>query len=82
MTTETTLVRAFSPCGPCLTLGRLTKVTAQFYCYTEWRGGDNFDGPAKKVRRPDVGAYSRAHIEACRSCRDHQATSYPNGYMD
>jgi hypothetical protein len=76
------IVRSFSPYGPCLTLGRLTKTTAQFYCYDEWRGGDKYEG-AKKVRRPDVGGhYSRAHIEPCYSCRDHAKTNYPNGYMD
>jgi hypothetical protein len=78
-----TIVREFSPCGPCLTRGKLTKTTAQFYCYSEWRGGTNFDGPVKKVRRPDVGGhYSRAHIVPCTSCRDHVKTQYPNGYMD
>lgn len=77
-----TIVRSFSPCGPCLTLGRLTKTTSQFYCYDEWQGGDSF-GRAKKVRRPDVGgAWSRAHIVPCHSCRDHGATQYPHGYMD
>jgi hypothetical protein len=76
-----TIVREFSPCGPCLTLGRLTKTTAQFYCYEPWQGGDRFSG-AKKVRRPDVGRWSRAHIVPCPSCRDHAQTRYPNGYMD
>ena len=72
----TTIVREFSPAGPCLTLGRLTRETAHFYCYDEWHGGDHFHG-AKKVKKID-----RAHIEPCRSCRDHAATMYPHGYMD
>jgi hypothetical protein len=77
-----TIVRAFSRCGPCLTLGKLTKTTAQFYCYDEWRGGQVFEG-AKKVRREDVGGhYSPAHIIPCPSCRDHAQTQYPNGYED
>ena len=70
-----TLVREFSPCGPCLILGRLTKTTAKFYCFEEWRGGDRYEG-LKKVAR------ERTHIESCPSCRDHAQTSYPNGYMD
>lgn len=78
------IVRAFSPCGPCLTLGKLTKNTAQFHCYEEWQGGDRFEG-AKKVRRDlraQGGRYSNAHTEPCPSCRDHVKTQYPNGYMD
>ena len=78
---EPKLVRAFSSAGPCLTLGRLTKETAQFYCFEEWRGGDKFAG-AKKVMKPLPGRYSGNHIEPCRSCRDHASTSYPNGHMD
>lgn len=77
----TTIVRAFSPVGPCLTLGRLTKQTAQFYCYEEWRGGDRYEG-TRKVRKRTPEHYSRAHIEPCPSCRDHLRTQYPNGYMD
>ena len=34
----TQIVREFSSAGPCLTLGRLTKETPQFYCYDEWKG--------------------------------------------
>ena len=76
-----TLVRQFSRCGPCLPLGRLTKETAQFYCYDEWCGGDVFQG-AKRVKKPD-GAYdSGAHIVPCPSCWDHAKTQYPRGYMD
>jgi hypothetical protein len=78
----TKIVRQFSPCGPCLTLGRLEKTTAQFYCYAEWNGGDCFGPRVRKVRRPDVAGYSTAHIEPCHSCRDHSRTQYPHGYMD
>jgi hypothetical protein len=35
MNNNDTIVRKFSPAGPCLTLGRLTKETAQFYIYDE-----------------------------------------------
>ena len=70
------IVREFSPAGPCLTLGRLKSETAKFYCYEEWKGGDVF-GRLRKVSKS-----GRAHVEPCRSCRDHAATVYPNGYMD
>jgi len=49
---EPKLVRAFSCAGPCLMLGRLTKVTPKFFCFEEWRGGDKF---AKKVMKPLPG---------------------------
>jgi hypothetical protein len=75
------IVRAFSCCGPCLILGKLTKQTAQFYCYDEWQGGDRYEG-AKRVRKETPEHYSGAHIEPCPSCRDHAKTQYPNGYMD
>jgi len=77
-----TIVRSFSRCGPCLTLGLLTKTTAQFWCYDKWLGGERYEG-AKKVRRRDIGGrYTPAHIEPCPSCRDHERTQYPEGYMD
>jgi len=87
MTTASQIVRSFSPCGPCLTLGKLVNTTAKFYCYQEWRGRDSegnmvFADTVKKVARDLPGRYSRAHIEACTSCRDHAKTQYPNGYMD
>jgi hypothetical protein len=81
MTNQSKIVRAFSICGPCLTLGRLTKETAQFYCFDEWQGGDNYSG-AKRVAKERPGYYSPNHIEPCPSCRDHAKTQYPNGYMD
>jgi hypothetical protein len=68
----TQTVRRFSPCGPCITLGPLTKETAKFYCFAS-----KYDGRAKKIAK--TGA---AHVEACHSCRDHAQTCYPNGYMD
>lgn len=76
-----TIVRAFSRCGPCLTLGKLVKETAKFYVYDEWQGGDKYEGRTK-VKKELPGQWSRAHIEPCRSCRDHAQTQYPNGYMD
>lgn len=71
------LVRESSPAGPCLTLGRYVRETAQFYVYAEWHGGDRF-GPRERRIKKD----GRVHVEPCTRCRDHAATVYPNGYMD
>ena len=70
------IVRRFSPCGPCLTEGKLVKSTARFYVYREWTGMDRFDGRERRV------AKHSAHIEPCCSCTDHPSTVYPHGYMD
>lgn len=70
------LVREFSPCGPCITKGRLTKKTNKFFFFNEWRGGDRFEEGERRISR------SKAHIEPCPSCRDHKHTQYPNGYED
>ncbi len=76
-----TQVRDFSAIGPCLRLGLFVKRTPKFIFYRAWRGGDHYE---EKVSR--VGGYrvesNLVHTEACRSCRDHAETSYPNGYMD
>lgn len=63
-------VRVFSPCGPCIPRGELIRTTDKFFVYRD-RHGDE-----RRI------ACSRAHVEPCRSCRDHAETSYPNGYMD
>jgi len=70
------LVREFSRCGPCLTLGALLYETPAFYCYA------HHDGGVKKIRKRTEARYSPAHIEPCPSCRDHPKTQYPDGYMD
>lgn len=75
----TKTVRAFSPIGPCITLGTLTKETKQFYVYEDRRFGEPTTG---KVMKPTEFKYSRNHIEPCVSCRDHARTQYPDGYMD
>jgi hypothetical protein len=75
------IVREFSRCGPCLTLGRLMRETACFYVFDEWHGGDRYEGE-KRIRKRTPDHYSGAHIEPCPSCRDHPKTQYPNGYMD
>jgi len=83
MTTTTTItVREFSIAGPCLTRGRLVRQTAQFYVWNEWRGGDRFgDRETRGMIRTET-RYSSFHIEPCPSCRDHEHTQYPDGYMD
>jgi hypothetical protein len=78
----TTIVREFSPVGPCLTLGRLVKETPQFYVFNKWRGGESYAEGETRIRKRTAAHYSRAHIEPCHSCRDHAKTQYPNGYMD
>ena len=82
MTEETVLVREFSRAGPCLTLGRLVRETNRFWVYQPWRGGNQYDLECRRVAKPSDRRYSPVHIVACRSCRDHAETSYPNGYMD
>ncbi len=64
------IVRAFSPCGPCLIKGELIRATGKFSVYRD--------------RHDDERRISctKAHVEPCRSCRDHAETCYPNGYMD
>lgn len=70
------IVREFSRCGPCIRLGTLVKETAQFYIYDA-----GYEG-VKRIRKELPGRYSPAHVEPCRSCRDHGETRYPDGYMD
>lgn len=67
------IVRQFSPCGPCLTQGRLVRETAKFYVV-------EVDGADANVRMAKSGG--GYHAEPCRSCLDHAQTSYPYGYMD
>ena len=87
MTTQRILVREFSACGPCLTLGEFVRRTPKTIVYREWRGGDRF-GDERRVGGWKVqsggGDHKRAyiHTEPCRSCRDHTETQYPHGYMD
>jgi len=69
------IVRKFSAIGPCLQQGKLLRETAKFYVFAEWQGGDRYEGE-RRIAKDSV------HIEPCRSCRDHEHTSYPNGYMD
>ncbi len=80
-----TTVREFSPAGPCLTLGKFVRRTPKTIVYREWLGGDSFGKERRaggwKVEEKD-GRRGYIHTEPCPSCRDHERTSYPNGYMD
>jgi hypothetical protein len=71
-----TIVREFSAAGPCLTLGELIKETACFYVFSDR------NGKSGRIAKRTEARYSPAHVEPCRSCRDHPETQYPNGYMD
>lgn len=68
----TKFVRRFSPVGPCLTLGELVKETKECYFYRCRYD----DGVVRRISK------SKAHVEPCRSCRDHDDTVYPDGYQD
>lgn len=70
------LVRKTSMAGPCLVQGLLVRETAKFYVYREWQGGNRYEGERRIAKAYGV------HVEACRCCRDHVETNYPNGYMD
>ncbi len=71
----TQTVRRFSAAGPCIVRGELVKETAKFYVYR-----DRFHGGEEK--RIGKDQYGMVHIDPCVSCRDHQRTQYPDGYMD
>ena len=79
-----TIVRQFSRCGPCLTLGQVTKITPRFYFFDEWRGGDKYEGEKRVARdlSDNGGPWSPNHVIPCPSCRDHPKTQYPHGSMD
>lgn len=79
--TDAKIVREFNSVGPCRILGRLVKETEQFYLYNEWLGGEHY-GALKRVRKQTLAYHSGAHIEPCRSCRDHAETQYPQSQKD
>lgn len=70
------VVRQFSACGPCLSLGKLLRSTPRFRVFNEWRGGGDFTGRERRI------ACASVHLDPCPSCTDHPQTQYPNGYMD
>ena len=73
---KTPTVREFSSAGPCLTLGPLVKRTAKTFTYN-----DRIEGGQHRVGGWKVQS-GHFHTDPCRSCRDHDATMYPEGYMD
>ncbi len=77
----TQTVREFSSAGPCLTLGEFVKRTPKFIFYRERHTGYGGEPEIRRVGGWKVqGDY--IHLEPCPSCRDHEHTQYPNGYMD
>ena len=69
------MVRTFSPCGPCITEGVFLRQTAKFYIFQKLKGGEPVEGERRISR-------SKAHVEPCTCCEDHERTVYPHGYMD
>lgn len=70
------VVRRFSPCGPCLIEGEFIRSTVRFVVFKEWRGGGDYSGRERRL------ACDAVHLAPCPSCRDHERSQYPNGYMD
>jgi len=70
-------VRKFNTAGPCVTLGPLVRETAGFFVFLTGKHG--VSGPDAVLVEKRI-AKDSAHVTACRSCRDHSNTSYPNGY--
>ncbi len=69
----TSIVREFSPVGPCLILGELVRETACYYVFR-----DRSENDVRRIaKKPGL-----VHLEPCVSCRDHPSTQYPDGYMD
>lgn len=68
-----TTLREFSAAGPCITLGEYLRETAKFYFFRDRHGAEHRIGKGWEGQR---------HLEPCPSCRDHEKTQYPEGYMD
>ncbi len=66
-------LREFSAIGPCLDRlhGKITRETPKSWFYMDR------DGDERRVKKS-----WRFHVDPCVSCRDHERTQYPNGYMD
>lgn len=67
-------LRLFSACGPCLThadgAGLIIGETAKF-----WITHDRDEAPRRVSK-------TKGHVDPCPSCRDHERSQYPHGYMD
>ena len=68
-----TTVREFSAIGPCISLGEVIKQTPATVTFRERDGSIGRRGGY----RLKAGLI---HVIACRSCRDHAESQYPNGY--
>jgi hypothetical protein len=71
-------LRDFSPIGPCLPQGEITRETPTMIVVAERHGG-------KERRIMKAGQRWRArllHVAPCPSCTDHPRTQYPRGYED
>lgn len=66
-------VREFSAIGPCITLGELTKQTPNTVTFRKRDGATGRRGGYRLKS-------GLIHTVACRSCRDHAQSQYPNGY--
>lgn len=81
--TEKQIVREFSAYGPCIPLGELLRETAKFYVYDR---ANNAHLRNRRDREPIERKIAKSnqaiHLEPCRSCGDHEATIYPDGYQD
>jgi len=64
------MLMRFSPCGPCLMEGRVTKITKAMIFYVE------NDGTEQRVSKKNF----RIHAVGCHSCPG--GANYPHGYMD
>jgi hypothetical protein len=70
-------LREFSPCGPCLDLGEVVRITPKGVAYRDRSG--RLQRRGGRAWKPD--GTGRLHTTPCHSCMDHPHTQYPNGYM-
>lgn len=70
------MLREFSAIGPCIPQGEILSRTAKTITYR-----DRYSGKIRKRGgwRLETGSL---HTEPCRRCRDHDLTTYPDGYQD
>lgn len=71
-------LREFSPVGPCITLGKVLRITPKGVTYIDSHGRAKRRG-GRAWKEDGSGLL---HIQPCRSCADHTNSQYPHGYMD
>jgi hypothetical protein len=76
---ELTLLREFSAAGPCIRMGGILREDKNWWYIVPLNGEIRVSKISKHSRKAQNGS---VHAEACRSCRDHAETQYPEGYMD